>query len=257
MNFVIVSHHTPSTPLARFWSDGTLGAVPEPLRLVLNCTQAEFAPSVVHTHVTHVLRETPDVVEFAANVVVRHDTVTRVLRTTTSVIKLPEVHACVTLVTQVVDAHTDGSDAFLDHLVCLVRGNLVPWRLVRKDDVDHVAVRNADAPERTETTRRELEARRCRANYNVSYTDEMGSVSHRSVLVPSCLVDTTPMPCRPGDVFLVVRLQPYPAVVRGDAAGVDDAAALVLSDTVDLGGVVHTVAIVHTRSHVLVRLRPS
>ena len=41
---------------------------------------------------------------------------------------------------------------------------------------------------------------------------------------------------------------------RGNAPGVDDAAALVRSDTVDLGGVVHTVAVVHARSHALVRL---
>lgn len=252
MDYVVCSHHSPSLGLVDFWTAGTIGPVPEPLRLLLNCTQDEFVQSVVHTHVSHVCRDVQDHAEFSADVILRRDAVTRVLRTQTRVVKLPTVHACLTHVTDVVDARSDSSDAFLDHLECLVRTNAVPWRRVHREGVDYVAVRNTDAPPRTDTTRAELTARRCRANQTITYTDDRGSVSHRSILVPSCLVDTSPVRVH-HVVWGVVCLVPTPRVVHGATAGIVEALS---HDVAYVDDVAHDVDVVRVRTHAIVRLFP-
>lgn len=98
---------------------------------------------------------------------------------------------------------------FLTLCSALVRMQVVPWREVVRHDRRSVAIRHSELPHIAVDLRRVLESMQCELQVSVVFSAQGHSMSHRCLLIPTCLLHTGVVD-RPSEVWSVVT---FPAIL--------------------------------------------
>lgn len=191
MNFRICSTHTTLPHDSMFLSRGTLLEFPTELQTELKCDAVSFQKGVMHTEVRP-LTKGPAYSTVSGMCIFYHNKLNATCRFhfTSEHLQLPHLTTCITRVFDLVWDDENGFTSYLARIECQIKLRTIQWRFFVKDDVEYVAIPHTQVPTLTPFVKERLTALRSHFHHTVL----IDAVSYRCLLIPSALVNTTPLP---------------------------------------------------------------
>lgn len=107
-----------------------------------------------------------------------------------------------TKITKITSEEEAEGDMFVDEVECHIRLSSKTWRFFQKEGEAYVAVQHRQFKKLSPQCKSQLRGMGCKLAYNVSYSDEAGTASHRSILVPQSLMCVSPI--RKGEAHAIL-----------------------------------------------------
>ena len=190
MEVILCSSHSENLDASNFLSQGTLHHVPPALLHTLALTREQFQYSIMHTEITNSIHKKKDrkVYErWVGKTLIRHPKTTRttMLPFTTDTMSVNDTIYAYTRMVFDGWCETEELNAYLGHLECRLRTDLVPFRTLLRKDEEFVVVPISHLPLMTSSIREGLIQLQCQFGINVSFpTEPKNTATFRCLLLP-------------------------------------------------------------------------